>query len=81
MTIKEVPRAFEYPRDPTDEPYINLAIAAHAKYLVSRDKDLLDLMTATDLESKQFRQRFRFLRIIDPAGLLHEIKELAAGRE
>lgn len=81
VTIKEVARTFEYPRDPNDEPYINLAIAAHAKYLVSRDKDLLDLMTATDLESKQFRQRFRFLRIIDPAGLLHEIKELAAGRE
>lgn len=48
---------------------------------IKRDKDLLDLMTATDLESKQFRQRFRFLRIIDPAGLLREIKESAAGSE
>ena len=79
--IKNVPRVFEYQRDPSDEPYINLAIGAQAKCLVSRDKDLLDLMTATDLESKQFRQRFRFLRIIDPADLLHEIKRLGAERE
>jgi predicted nucleic acid-binding protein len=43
--INEVPRVFEYPRDPNDEPYINLAIPARAKYLVSRDKDLLDLMS------------------------------------
>jgi putative PIN family toxin of toxin-antitoxin system len=81
VTIKEVPRVFEYPRDPNDEPYINLAIAARAKYLVSRDKDLLDLMIATDLESKQFRQRFRVLRIIDPADLLHEIKVSATESE
>jgi predicted nucleic acid-binding protein len=80
VMINEVPRVFEYLRDPNDEPYINLAIAARAKYLVSRDKDLLDLMAATDLESKQFRQRFRFLRIIDPAALLHDIKRLGAER-
>jgi putative PIN family toxin of toxin-antitoxin system len=36
-SIAEVPRAFEYPRDPKDEPYINLAIAAQADYLTSRD--------------------------------------------
>jgi|SRR5436190_24299686 len=81
VMINEIPRIFEYPRDPNDEPYINLAIAARAKYLVSRDKDLLDLMTATDFESKQFRQRFRFLRIIDPVDVLHEIKRLGAEHE
>ena len=81
VMINEIPRVFEYPRDPNDEPYINLAIAARAKYLVSRDKDLLDLMTATDFESKQFRQRFRFLRIIDPVDVLHEIKRLGAEHE
>jgi len=42
-SLDDVPRVFEYPRDPKDEPYINLAIAADADYLTSRDKDLLDL--------------------------------------
>src|SRR2546429_412916 len=32
------------PRDPKDEPYLNLAVAARADFLVSWDKDLLDLM-------------------------------------
>ena len=31
VIINKVPRVFEYPRDPNDEPYINLAIAARAK--------------------------------------------------
>ena len=70
--VKEVPRTFEYSRDAKDEPYLNLAIVARANFLVSRDKDLLDLMAGHDLESKQFRQRFRFLKIIEPVGLLRE---------
>jgi len=74
VVVREVPRVFEYSRDPDDEPYINLAIAARANFLVSRDRDLLDLMTGHDLDSKQFRQRFRFLRIIEPASLLQEVK-------
>ena len=36
--IRQVPRRFIYPRDPKDEPYINLAVATKADYLVSRDK-------------------------------------------
>jgi putative PIN family toxin of toxin-antitoxin system len=74
VAIRDVPKLFEYPRDVNDEPYLNLAIAARARYLVSRDRDLLDLMTGTDVESKQFRQRFRFLRIIEPTALLQAIE-------
>lgn len=34
--IPDVPRVFQFGRDSKDEPYINLAIAARADYLVSR---------------------------------------------
>jgi putative PIN family toxin of toxin-antitoxin system len=68
-SIDEVPRVFEYPRDPKDEPYINLAIAAQADYLTSRDKDLLDLMQDPD-----FTARFPGIRVLDPVALLREIE-------
>ena len=35
---------FTLARDPDDEPYLNLAIAVSADYLVTRDNDMLDLM-------------------------------------
>ncbi len=36
--------------------YINLAVAAGADFIISRDKDLLDLMTSHADECKEFRQ-------------------------
>src|SRR5437870_6817083 len=42
--VEDVLAVFSYARDPKDEPYINLAVACGARYLVSRDRDLLDLM-------------------------------------
>lgn len=63
--VKSVEKRFEYPRDPKDEPYINLAVQAEAHYIVSRDKDLLNLMSGYDNDSKTFRQRFRPLKIVD----------------
>jgi uncharacterized protein len=51
----DVPKRFSYLRDIDDEPYLNLAIEAEATYLVSRDKDLLDLMTSYSDECKEFR--------------------------
>ncbi len=44
VVLAEVPRAVALARDSKDEPYLNLAVAAKASYLVSRDLDLLDLM-------------------------------------
>ena len=52
------PRDLIYQRDEDDEPYINLAIEVGAQFLVSRDKDLLDLMTSYADDCKEFRQRF-----------------------
>ncbi|MEP7341117.1 MAG: putative toxin-antitoxin system toxin component, PIN family [Acidobacteriota bacterium] len=72
VVLKNVPEAFKYSRDPKDEPYINLAVAVGAQYLVSRDKDLLDLMTDYTQECKEFRQRFRPLKVVDPVAFLKE---------
>jgi uncharacterized protein len=68
--IKNAPPIFNYSRDPKDEKYIDLAIAVEANYLVSRDKDLLDLMTDASVEGKQFRQRSRPLKIVEPIEFL-----------
>lgn len=73
--VRSVPKKFSYPRDEDDEPYINLAVAAGADFIISRDKDLLDLMTGHADECKEFRQRFRPLRVIEPTELLRVIEE------
>jgi len=65
-----VPKHFTYERDPNDEPYINLAVEANADFIISRDKDLLDLMTGRTAECKEFRQRFRPLKVVDPVSFL-----------
>jgi putative PIN family toxin of toxin-antitoxin system len=67
-TLAAVPKVFPLPRDPKDEPYLDLAVAAQARYLVSRDNDLLELMG-----DAAFRQQFPDLTVIDPVALLREL--------
>jgi putative PIN family toxin of toxin-antitoxin system len=74
LLVRPVPKKFSYPRDEDDEPYINLAVAAGADFIISRDRDLLDLMTGHADECKEFRQRFRPLRVIEPAEFLRLIE-------
>ena len=69
VTATEISRSMSLSRDPDDEPYLNLAIAVGANYLVSRDKDLLDLMNDAD-----FRRRFPDLAILDPVAFLRVIR-------
>ena len=71
--VRRIPHVVDYPRDPKDEPYINLAIAAKADYLVSRDNDLLALMTGHSAECKRFRQITRPLRVVNPVAFLHAL--------
>jgi putative PIN family toxin of toxin-antitoxin system len=66
--LTEVPPAFTLARDPKDEPYLNLAIAAKAEYLVSRDNDLLDLMA-----DPAFQAQHPSLSIVSPPALLGEL--------
>jgi putative PIN family toxin of toxin-antitoxin system len=68
--LRRVPHVFNYPRARQDEPYVDLAVAAHADYIVSRDKDLLSLATDYSVLAKQFRQRFPRLSIVNPVEFL-----------
>jgi putative PIN family toxin of toxin-antitoxin system len=72
--VRDVPKTFGYERDLDDEPYLNLAIARKVDYLVSRDRDLLDLMTGHTDECKEFRQRFRLLKVIGPIDFLKQVR-------
>lgn len=73
--VRSVPKKFSYPRDEDDEPYINLAIAADAGFIISRDRDLLDLMTGHTDDCKEFRQRFRSIKVVGPLEFLKLIEE------
>jgi predicted nucleic acid-binding protein len=72
--VRDVPRVFDHPRDPKDEPYIDLAAAVEADHLVTRDNDLLYLTTDHSIEAKQFRQRFPSLRVLTPVDFLATLK-------
>ena len=74
VIISEVPRVFAYERDPKDEPYINLAIAAGARYIVSRDNDLLDLAESFNPNGERLRHHAPELRIVDVIEFLAEIR-------
>lgn len=77
--FRNVPKRFELPRDPDDEPYLNLAIDAGAQFLVTRDRDLLDWMRWDTEEGRNFQSRFRELRILDPMAFLREIEPAEKG--
>lgn len=71
--LRSVTQWYSYPRDPKDEPFINLAIEIKADYLVSRDNDLLDLAKWDDETGREFQKRFRFLKIMSPNEFLAEM--------
>jgi len=88
--LEQVPAHFSYPRDPDDEPYLSLAITASARYLVTWDNDLLDLM-ADNPAGADFQKRFPGLVILTPVAFLREfapqrggeaaLEELPPGKE
>lgn len=79
--VETVPAHFSYSRDPNDEPYLNLAIETEAIFLFSRDNDLLDLMTSFADEAKDFRRRYRRIKILNPVEFLQEMRELDGKRD
>ena len=56
-------------QDPDDEPYLNLAIAAGASFIVSWDDDLVSLM-----EQTQFRKEYPSLSVVTPVSFLDDVR-------
>lgn len=78
--VAETPAVVTLERDPKDEKYLDLAAAADATHLVSRDRDLLDLMDDSSRDAKAFRSTFPHLTITDPVAFLKGL-ELNASEE
>ena len=74
--IDPVPHVFDLPRDPKDEMLIDLAAAAGATRLISRDRDLLDLSdpaVAAREDAMRFRAALPDLLVTTPERLLAEL--------
>jgi predicted nucleic acid-binding protein len=67
--LRVVPRRYSFPRDPKDEPYLDLALETRVPYLVTRDRDLLELMT-----DHGFRTSYPWLSTLDPAAFIRQLK-------
>lgn len=69
--FSDPPKTFALPRDPKDEPYINLAIAADARYLVTWNRrHLAYLMNQDTPEGRDFCRRFPDLKVLTPPDFL-----------
>ncbi len=64
ILIRNVPEEYHLERDPKDEAYINLAIVTNTVCIVSRDKDLLDLVTTKTAAALEFQRRYPILRVL-----------------
>ena len=73
LLSKAVATIFEYPRDPKDEKFVELAIYGGATHIVSADKDLLSLQTGHGDAAKRFRRRAALTRILEPKDFLAEL--------
>ena len=68
--LESVPHVFDFPRDPSDAHYVDLALAVDAKLIVSRDDDLLSLRDAGTAEGRDFLSRYPTLLILTPPEVL-----------
>jgi len=71
--IESVPAKVRLVRDPKDAMYLDLAVATGAEFVVSRDNDLLDLMTSADPDAETFRTAYPTIRVLDPVAFLQTL--------
>ena len=78
--VAKPPAVVALARDPKDEKYLNLAVAAGASHLVSWDQDILDLMDDPSADARTFRAKFPHITILDPVAFLNTLETKAAGK-
>jgi putative PIN family toxin of toxin-antitoxin system len=74
----DITEIYRHPIDASDSHYVNLAIKADARIIVSRDRHLLNLMDISRSEGRDFQSRFPLIRVIDPVVLLAELQNAPA---
>jgi putative PIN family toxin of toxin-antitoxin system len=67
---------FRFPRDPQDEPFVELAIAGGASHIITNDADLLSLPHAHTDAAKRFRQRLPTTIILHPGDFVRAFERL-----
>ena len=67
--VNDVPLTHRLPQDPNDEPYLNLAVAAGASFIVTWDDDLLSLMNQA-----WFRTDYPSLSVVTPVTFLTHVR-------
>ena len=75
QSISVVPDVFTHPIDEDDSAYVNLAVAAGAGLIVSRDRHLLNLNNPAKPWAKDFRARFPGLRVVSAEDMLSLIRQ------
>jgi len=73
--LDNIPHLYLHPIDPADSEYVNLALAADAKLIVSRDKHLLNLMNVKRSDGRQFRKLFPQLMITTPDAFAKQLRQ------
>lgn len=68
--LDDAPAVVTITRDPEDAHYVNLAVASSSRLIVSRDRDLLSLMSQGDPDSRRVRELAPRLIIVDPVAFL-----------
>ena len=74
VLTKVVPNLFTLDRDPKDAKYVNLAIAAGADFLVTRDNDLLELRKQGSPLLPTLEQLDLQCKIVDPFQMLSYLR-------
>jgi putative PIN family toxin of toxin-antitoxin system len=72
--IDTVPAVYELVADPKDTMIVNLAIAAGARIITSRDKHLLALRDETTPQGVEFHSQHGSIEVLTPVELLERIR-------
>jgi putative PIN family toxin of toxin-antitoxin system len=73
--VLDVPETWKYERDPDDAHYVNLALFSGARLIISRDKDLLDLMLGLNPEALQLLAQYPDFRVMTPPQFLATVDQ------